>query len=99
MHSLVYSFMRIEAVVAWEVTKTEILYVERDFAEKVSFYSRVQYRFMVAVRPRKGKITPMKELGSGAFGKVFVGRRRGKVGTLRAIKMIRKQYNSSQATS
>jgi calcium-dependent protein kinase len=41
----------------------------------------------------------MQEVGSGAFGKVFVGRRRGKPGTLRAIKMIRRQFSNSQATS
>jgi calcium-dependent protein kinase len=41
----------------------------------------------------------MQEVGNGAFGKVFWGRRRGKPGSLRAIKMIRKQFNNSQATS
>jgi serine/threonine protein kinase len=41
----------------------------------------------------------MQEVGSGAFGKVFVGRRKEKPGTLRAIKMIRKHFSCSQATS
>ena len=41
----------------------------------------------------------MKEIGCGAYGKVYTARKKEKASTVRAVKIIKKQYNNSQFTS
>lgn len=76
------------------------IYGEGIITQKVHFHPRTQGKYQRALRHRReSKQTDIKEIGCGAYGKVYTARKKDKASTVRAVKMIKKQYNNSQFTS
>jgi serine/threonine protein kinase len=73
---------------------------ERTSTKKINFYTRKQRRYTTVLQYiTQGNSSIIKEIGEGAYGKIYLAQHKDKKNILRAIKIIKKQYRNSQFMS